>query len=133
MVAQSPSIGKASVSGPRQQAWIRALDRARLVSTCKPTYVIALDAYKVYSARADAQYMVHPVEVDGELTYHCDCRAGMEGSVCWHAALIAALPFECSRRANHRQAARIAVAQSSVVTCMRCHGDANDPLHDTYC
>ncbi len=97
MVAQT-------VSGPRQQAWIRALHRARLVSTRKPTYVIRLDAYRVHSDRAGNDYMVHPVEVDGQLTYHCDCQAGMNGMVCWHAALIAALPGECRRRRTHRAA-----------------------------
>jgi hypothetical protein len=91
------------VSGPRQQAWIRALDRARLVSTRKPTYVIALDAYRVHSDRADVDYMIHPVEVDGHLTYECSCKAGESGQVCWHAALIAALPGEVSRRRRHRE------------------------------
>lgn len=103
MVAQVPTR-KPDVSGPRQQAWIRALDRARLVSTTKPTYMPQYDAYRVYSARAGAEYHVHPVEVDGVLTYECECAAAAHGNVCWHAALIAALPYECARRANHRAA-----------------------------
>jgi hypothetical protein len=102
MVAQVPSLRKPEVSGPRQHAWIRALDRARLVSTRKPTYMPQLDAYRVYSARADAEYRVSPVEVDGVLTYECECAAGANGNVCWHAALIAALPYEVRRRASHR-------------------------------
>jgi hypothetical protein len=62
------------VSGPNQQSWIRALDRARMVATHKPTYVIRLDAYRVFSARAVKEYNIHRVEVDGCLTYECDCR-----------------------------------------------------------
>jgi hypothetical protein len=112
MVAAQSTQHTPSVSGPRQQAWIRALDRARLVSTRKPTYVISLDAYRVYSARADAEYMVHPVEVDGVLTYECECAAVANGNVCWHAALIAALPYEIKRRAAHRAELKAARAEA---------------------
>lgn len=111
MVAQAPIVHKPSVSGPRQQAWIRALDRARLVATRKPTYCCGKDHFKVYSERAGNTYTVCPVLDDGELTYHCDCQAGMNGQICWHAALVAALPQEVARRAKHREERRGARAE----------------------
>ncbi|HWE62892.1 MAG TPA: hypothetical protein VHB98_14355 [Chloroflexota bacterium] len=102
MVAHAQEIGKPTVTEPEHNAWIRALDRARLLARRKPCYIPRLDAYRVHSDRTGNDYMVHPVEVDGRLTYHCDCAAGMQGLVCWHAALIAALPYECERRRQHR-------------------------------
>jgi hypothetical protein len=112
------------VGGPRQQAWFRALDRARLAGA-KPTYSIATDSYRVTSPRAGDVYHIHPVELEGHLTYECDCKAGESGKVCWHAALIAALPGECSRRRNHR-ATRVAalVAQARITSI--------DPLSECY-
>jgi len=120
MVATSPIMSKSPINA-RQQAWIRALDRARLVSTHKPTYSPSRDSYRVYSAHAEKEYHVYPVELDGHLTYECDCKAGERGLVCWHAALIAALPGECSRRARHREAQRQAVnAKSGHALLMEC-------------
>src|SRR5579862_8491500 len=100
---------KPAVSGPRQQAWIRALDRARLVATRKPVYCCGRDHFKVYSERADNTYLVCPVLDDGQLTYHCDCAAGLQRLICWHAALVAALPQEIARRARHRAAQQTAL------------------------
>jgi hypothetical protein len=93
-----------------QNPWIRALDRARALATQQPWYIPRLDAYRVHSDRSGNDYMVHPTEVDGVLTYHCDCTAGMYGLVCWHAAMIAALPHEHQRRRTHRHASRQARA-----------------------
>jgi hypothetical protein len=88
-----------ALAGPRQQAWFRALDRARLTGA-KPTYSIATDSYRVVSpARATP---TTSTQLDGRLTYECSCKAGEHGQVCWHAALIAALPGECSRRRAYR-------------------------------
>lgn len=107
------------VCGPRQQAWFRALDHARLTGA-KPVYSIATDSYRVTSPRAGDTYHVHPTDVDGLLTYHCDCPAGMNGRVCWHAALVAALPGEIRRRRTYnarsyagRVAARTRVTPST--------------------
>lgn len=86
-----------------QNAWIRALERAGTLATSSPWYIPRLDAYRVHSDRSGNDYMVHPNEVDGILTYHCDCTAGMFGLVCWHAAMIAALPSERARRRRHGQ------------------------------
>ncbi len=94
-----------AVAGPRQQAWFRALDHARLTGA-KPTYSIATDSYRITSPRAGDTYFIHPTDESGLLTYHCDCQAGMNGRVCWHAALVAALPGECSRRRLHNSQAR---------------------------
>src|SRR5579864_7414456 len=105
MVAHAPEIGKSAVDRS-QNAWVRALERAREVATRKPCYIPRLDAYRVHSDRTGNDYMVHPVEVDGQLTYHCDCTAGVHGLVCWHAARIAALPYEIERRRKHREARR---------------------------
>ncbi|HWE64679.1 MAG TPA: hypothetical protein VHB98_23440, partial [Chloroflexota bacterium] len=72
---------KPAVSGPRQQAWIRALDRTRLVAIRKPTYCCGRDHFKVYSERAGNTYIVCPVLDDGGLTYHCDCQAGLPSGI----------------------------------------------------
>jgi hypothetical protein len=77
-----------------------------MVSTRLPLYHLGRDYYSVYSARAGNTYDVYPVEVDGQLTYECNCRSAERGLVCWHAALIAALPYECKRRAAHREQRR---------------------------
>jgi hypothetical protein len=89
-----------SVAGPQQSAWFRALERARLVGV-KPTYHLGKDYYSVTSPRAGDVYEIRPVEVDGKITYSCTCPAGAKDLVCWHKALVAALPFECKRRAAH--------------------------------
>jgi hypothetical protein len=90
--------------------WRRALARARAIATDQPWYIPRLDAYRVHSDRSGNDYMVHPVETDGVLTYHCDCAAGMHGLVCWHAAMVAALPHERERRRMHRATSRLARA-----------------------
>ena len=102
MVAQTEPADKVAVGGLERNAWIRALARARQVARRRPCYIARLDAYHVHSDNSGNDYMVHPVEVDGHLTYHCECVAGMHGLVCWHAALVAALPVERERRRLHR-------------------------------
>jgi hypothetical protein len=100
---QSPAQ-PATVSGPRQQAWLRALERARLVSTRNPLYHPSRDCYSVYSNRAGNTYTVYPIVLPTSLalSYACTCQAGAKGQVCWHAALCAALPGECLRRRVYR-------------------------------
>ncbi len=88
-----------SITGSRQHAWFRALDRARLTGA-KPTYVLGKDLYKVVSPRAGDTYVITPTGA----AYTCTCAAGQKGMVCWHAALVAALPYECNRRAAAKAA-----------------------------
>jgi hypothetical protein len=93
----------AAIAGPRQQAWFRALDRARLTGA-KPTYCLGRDCYKVTSPRAGDVYIITPITEGAHISYTCTCQAGQRGAVCWHAALVAALPYECNRRAAHKAA-----------------------------
>jgi hypothetical protein len=88
-----------AITGSRQHAWFRALDRARLTGA-KPTYCLGRDCYKVTSPRAGDVYVITPTGFG----YSCTCQAGQKGMVCWHAALVAALPYECNRRAAHKAA-----------------------------
>ncbi len=94
-----------SVAGSRQHAWFRALDRARLTGA-KPTYCLGRDLYKVTSPRAGDVYLITPIADDSHVSYSCTCQAGQKGMVCWHAALVAALPYECNRR-TAAKAARV--------------------------
>lgn len=119
-----------SVAGPQQSAWFRALERARLVGV-KPTYHLGKDYYSVTSPRAGDVYEIRPVDVDGKSTYSCTCPAGGRDLVCWHKALVAALPFECKRRANHGWHS---TAKATCVNCLRryAYSDAT-PATRLYC
>ena len=90
------------VAGPKQQAWFRALDHARLTGA-KPTYHLGKDYYTVLSPRAGDIYRVDPVITGCHLTYSCTCPASVSGKVCWHKALVAALPYEKARREIFRR------------------------------
>jgi hypothetical protein len=103
----------APIAGPKQAAWFRALDHARMLGV-KPTYHFNTDSYTVRSPRAGDVYAIHPCEVDGQLVYECECPAGSYGNACWHAALVAALPGEVNRRTQH------AAAQPPIVRCAIC-------------
>jgi hypothetical protein len=80
------------------------LDRARLVATEALIYVPTHDLFVVHSDHSDNDYTVSR---QGNC-YTCDCQAGEKAMVCWHKALVAALPVECERRATNRQALRAA-------------------------
>lgn len=83
----------------KQQPWFRALDHARLTGV-KPTYNIAGDFYHVLSPRTGQRYIQHR-HVHGErISWTCTCPAAMAGYVCWHRALVMALPYERALRAK---------------------------------
>jgi hypothetical protein len=81
------------------------LDRAKLTGV-KPTYCLGYDFYKVTSPRAGDTYIITPTGTG----YTCTCAAGQIDQNCWHAALVATLPYECSRRAAHKTARLVAKA-----------------------
>lgn len=85
------------LSADRQAAWFRALDHARLQGV-KPTYRIGHDDYRVTSKRTGEIYKICRFQEGGEIVYTCTCPAGVSGKVCWHKALVAALPYEVSLR-----------------------------------
>jgi len=87
-----------AIAGPGQQAWFRALDHARLTGV-KPFWRVG-DYYTVDSARSGARYTIKRVTYEGGIFYTCTCPAAHTGPVCWHRALVAALPYECAIRAG---------------------------------
>lgn len=83
----------------RQRAWFRALDHARSTGV-KPLYNIAQDFYTVQSPRGMAIYFVVR-DYEGRHTHWtCTCPAYYAGKVCWHRALVMALPYERTLRAQ---------------------------------
>ena len=79
-----------------QLAWFKALDHARFVGV-KPTWRVG-DYYTVDSPSGTRYTIRHLIE-HGRITgYTCDCPAAMSHKVCWHRALVAALPGEQARR-----------------------------------
>jgi hypothetical protein len=81
----------------RQRAWFRALDHARLTGV-KPTYVMRDDCYRVTSPRTNQTYVIRRVGEERRITYTCTCPAAVAGNVCWHRALVMALPYEIRLR-----------------------------------
>ena len=94
-------MGAVPLSGDRQSAWFRALDHARLQGV-KPTYMIGKDYYTVPSKRTGELYRVDRINDGDEISYSCTCTAGVMGKVCWHKALVAALPYETKLRRQHQ-------------------------------
>jgi hypothetical protein len=90
-------VSAVPLSPDRQAAWFRALDHARLQGV-KPTYCIAGDYYRVTSKRTGEIYRVDRISDGDEISYACTCQAGRVGHVCWHKALVAALPHEINLR-----------------------------------
>lgn len=91
------------IESEQQQAWKRALDHARLVGL-KPTWRVG-DFYTVDSTRDPSKrYTIRRHTLGRHITYSCTCAAGMAGKVCQHAAVVAALPYECKLRRDHKQA-----------------------------
>ena len=82
--------------GTHQQAWFRALDHARLLDV-KPFWRVG-HYYTVDSPRTGQRYEVHRVLTPGHVGYDCTCTAYAAGKVCWHRALVAALPYESELR-----------------------------------
>ncbi len=76
----------------RQQAWFRALDHARLTNV-KPFWR-AGDYYTIDSPGSGKRYEVRRLITARDVTYSCTCPAAAAGNVCWHRALVAALPYE---------------------------------------
>ena len=72
--------------------WFRALDHARLMGV-KPFYRVG-DFYTVTSPNTGAIYEIRRHMGEAGVTYSCNCTAGQCGKVCWHKALVAALPYE---------------------------------------
>ena len=83
----------------RQQAWFRALDHARLTGV-KPTYNIARDQYRITSPRSGATYVITRYQSGDRTHYACSCPTAYAGNVCWHRALVMALPYERAQRAK---------------------------------
>lgn len=81
---------------PCQHAWFRALDHARLTGV-KPFWRVG-DYYTVDSPRAGDRYEIRRVLRKGVIAYTCTCRAAQTGNLCWHRALVAALPYEVKLR-----------------------------------
>lgn len=98
MVKQIPTI-----AGSAQAAWFRALDHARLTGV-KPFWRKG-DYYTVTSPRQGDTYTVRRVVAGRHITYSCTCPAATGGKVCWHRALVAALPFEVALRTEWRTTA----------------------------
>lgn len=87
-------------AGPNQQAWFRALDHARLLGV-KPTWRVG-DYYTVDSPRNGDRYTIRRHRTRWNVYYTCTCPAGVAGAVCWHKALVAALPYEVNIRKHVR-------------------------------
>ena len=102
MVALAPTARPLS---PAQQAWVRALDRAKSVATAKPVYTPAIGTYRVVGSTGTA-YTVIPMQAGRRVDYSCTCTAGTRGLVCWHKALVAACPIETARRNKAKAAPR---------------------------
>jgi hypothetical protein len=85
-----------SIDGPHQLAWFRALDHARLTGV-KPCWRVG-DYYTVDSPRSGNRYKIHRLHGDSSIVYTCTCTASAAGKVCWHKALVAALPHEIRLR-----------------------------------
>lgn len=81
-----------SVGGDKQEAWFRALDHARLTGV-KPFWRVG-DYYTVESPRSGNLYIVLRQMAGSRVVYRCNCPAGQSGKICWHKALVAALPYE---------------------------------------
>lgn len=82
--------------GEQVGAWFRALDHARLAGV-KPCWRVA-GYYTVDSPRTGNRYTVRRMEGMKGIYYTCTCTASTAGKVCWHKALVAALPYEASLR-----------------------------------
>jgi len=93
---------------PAQQAWMRALDRAKATATRKPTYSTGTGMYRVFSPKAQGEYTVTPTQQGRRVEYACTCTAHARGLVCWHKALVAACPIEVARRNRVKAAPRCA-------------------------
>ena len=84
---------------PKAKAWIRALAKAQ-ARNIQPT-ALGSGHYDVPSSRGGT-YRV--VRLNVHCTrYSCNCPAGEEGQVCFHAASVAALPYEVAGRNAHRR------------------------------
>jgi hypothetical protein len=83
---------------PRQQAWIRALNKAQALGT---TPVALGNGYYHVIGSCGAQYTVRRIDPHA-LHFACDCPAGSEHRPCYHAAAVAALPAEAALRRVHR-------------------------------
>lgn len=84
---------------PQQRSWFAALDHARLTGV-KPTYNIAGDYYTVVSPRSQRRYVIWRYHHGRATHYTCSCPAAHSGKVCWHRALVMALPYERDLRAT---------------------------------
>jgi hypothetical protein len=87
----------ATHTDPKQAAWFRAIDHARLTGT-KPLYNIAGDYYTVTSPRTSRRYIVRRVAHGTTRVYSCTCPAYLHAQVCWHRALVMALPYELGQQ-----------------------------------
>jgi hypothetical protein len=100
------------VTGKTIGRWVRALDHARLMDT-KPFWRVG-DFYTVRSPRTGETYEIRRAEAGRHLAYTCTCTAGKNGAVCWHKALVAALPGEKQRRLEWLQMNAACVACGSI-------------------
>ena len=100
---------------PAQQAWIRALDRAKAVAVRKPVYSTGTGTYHVFSPNAQGEYIVSPSVEGRRVSYACTCVAHTRGLICWHKALVAACPIEVARRNKAKAAPRCGACSGSQV------------------
>ncbi len=90
---------KAQPLNPRQAAWFRALDHARSTGVLPHWHVG--DYYSVTSPGSGKRYIIRRHGQPGHLEYRCECPAYSAGHVCWHRALVMALPYEVKLRGTN--------------------------------
>ena len=112
MVALAPTARPLT---PAQQAWVRALDRAKAIATKKPIYSTGTGVYRVFSPRAQGEYTITPAVEGRRVEYTCTCTAQARGLICWHKALVAACPIEKTRRSRAKSAPRCGACASPAV------------------
>jgi len=110
------------VAGANARAWFRALDHGRLTGQ-QPFWRVG-DYYTFTSKRTGELYRVDRVIRGRHMTYTCTCPAGTTGKVCWHKALVAALPREVTLRREWREPGHAG--------CMSC-GDNYNEAYCRYC
>jgi hypothetical protein len=84
------------MNNPQQRAWFRALDHARYTGV-KPFWRVG-DYYTVESPGSGQRYSIYRGISERGIFYTCTCRAAQTRTVCWHRALVAALPYEIKLR-----------------------------------
>jgi hypothetical protein len=84
------------MNNPQQRAWFRALDHARSTGV-KPWWRVG-DYYTVDSPGTRKRYEIRRINTGHGFYYSCTCPGMDYNRVCWHRALVAALPYEVKLR-----------------------------------